>query len=246
VSSPLLVDIYAGDLGGKPDIAKLVDAGMPWCGLLLKATQGDYYSGGSWFQKYWPQTKMLAQKAGRYGKDFFRGTYHYFDMRIDAKTQADYFLKYVERAGGWDVGDLWPMVDVEASGNPGNITGQQIVDSVSTWSSAVELATGRKPVLYGGSFLAEHGVTDHCGCQLLIVARYAATLPAFVYERIGWKVEDLYAWQYCGDGDAHLVAYPSVSPLGKTDISVLTVAKGGQSAIDWTRAHLYAEAPVQT
>ncbi len=252
--SPLLVDIYAGDIGGKPDIGKLIAAGMPWCGLLIKATQGDYYSGGSWFQTYWPLTRELALNAGRYGNThaantapgpFYRGCYHYFSMGVDAKKQADYFLSKVERAGGWDVGDLWPMVDVEGAGNSGDITAQQIVDAVSTWSSVISKATGRAPVLYGGQYLAEHGVTDHCGCQGLIVARYTEKLPAFVYQRIGWDVKDLWAWQYVGDGKGYLAGYPKVCPMGVTDISVLTIASGGQAAIDWTNAHLYAEDPTQ-
>ena len=46
--SPLIVDIYAGDLGGKPDIGALVDAGAPWHGLILKATEGTGYNGGAW------------------------------------------------------------------------------------------------------------------------------------------------------------------------------------------------------
>lgn len=250
--SPLLVDIFAGDLGGKPDIGKLIAAGMPWCGLLLKATQGDYYSGGEWFRKYWPLTRQLALNAGRYGNThaaktapFFRSAYHYYDMKVAPVVQADYFLSKVDRAGGWDVGDLWPMVDVEESGNPGDITGQQIVDAVSAWSARISKVTGRAPVLYGGSYLAEHGVTDHCGCQALIVARYTATLPAFVYQRIGWNVKDLWAWQYCGDGAAYLANYPKACPMGVTDISVLTIANGGQAAIDWTNAHLFAEDPTQ-
>lgn len=237
---PLWVDLYANDLGGKPDIQKFIDAGLPWWGLIIKATQGDYYSGGGWFRTYWPLIRQLAINASRYRKDFVRGCYHYFDLKVDARVQAEYFLRHVELAGGWDWGDLAAMIDVEESGNPGDVTASQIVDGVSTWTGIVETATGTKPILYGGNYLAEHGVTDHCGCQALVVARYSAKLPPIAYTRIGWTAADLVGWQYAGvPGGAYLKNYPKTCPMGSTDIIVNTIAGhvGAQAQIDYINAH---------
>lgn len=240
--SPLLVDLYEQDLNGKPDLDKLIAAGYPWCGIILKATQGDYYSGGAWFMNYWKRAR-LSVPVSRYGKDWFRGAYHYLDITRNAKVQAQFFLAKIQDAGGWGVGDLWPMVDIEASGNPAGISAAQIVACASEWSEVILRETGRRPILYGGNYLAEHGITDHCGCQLLIVARYTATLPRTTYERIGWPLDKLYGWQYAGaPGGAYLAGYPKVCPMGATDITVLTIANG-TNALEYTRSHLFAENP---
>jgi hypothetical protein len=90
MGSPLICDVYEHDVAGKPDIAGVVNAGPPWHGIILKATQGDYYTGGEWFRKYWPLARSEAGDG--FGHDWFRGCYHYID--------------------------LWPIVDVESARNP--------------------------------------------------------------------------------------------------------------------------------
>lgn len=93
MDSPLICDVFENDVAGKPDIPGLVKAGPPWHGVILKATQGDYYTGGQWFKTYWP---MARSEAGdRYGQDWFRGCYHYLDLGIDAVKQAQHYLTIV-------------------------------------------------------------------------------------------------------------------------------------------------------
>lgn len=255
---PLLIDFYAGDqvppgkLVGEPDIAKIVTTGAPWHGVILKATEGSWYPtpgdngryGDGWFLKYWPLAKTLA--GDRYGRDWFRGAYHYMNLTSDPVRSAYNYLGLIDRAGGWAFGDLWPFIDVESGDNPAKPGAAKIEDHVSTWAAIVTKETGRKPVLYGNIYLAENGVTSQMGCQMLWVARYTAALPQDVYQRIGWSVNELFAWQYVGTEPQPVVlsGYPAESPVGKADISVVTISGGGPTAtLDWIRSHLYAEAP---
>lgn len=241
MTSPLLVDLYAQDLDGKPNLAKLVAAGLPWAGIVLKATQGDYYSGGEWFRTNWPLARSAA--GARYGQSWFRTAYHYADLAIDPAKQAHYCLAAIEHAGGWGTGDLPLWIDVESAHNPASPGRAKIEDVISKIAEVILAENGRKPYLYGNVYLAENGVTSHMGCDKLVVARYTETLPREIYERIGWKLEDLFAWQCIGDGEGKIATVPHVSPIGKTDISVVTVAGGGQRALDYMRSHTFAESP---
>lgn len=234
MTSPLIVDTYAGDLDGKTDIAKLIAAGPPWHGWLGKATQGNYYSAAAWFNPRW----RAARETERYGIDWFRAAYHYFDVRVDPLKQADHYLRAVEDAGGFGPGDLWPVVDVERAGQRGPIDAERVITSVTQWTDKVKQETGRKVILYGGSFLRELGIRDHMGCDLLWVARYTETLPVNAYYTIGWHLDELFAWQYCGDGVGKLARYPTVSPIGKVDISVMTITNGGLDALRYIRNHM--------
>jgi GH25 family lysozyme M1 (1,4-beta-N-acetylmuramidase) len=237
----LWVDLYQYALNGKPDWPKVVAAGPPWHGAIIKASHG---AGGTsqgqtdlaaWFQKQWPAIRAAA--GHRYGVDFFRGGYHYLLAGVDGKSQAAHYLKRIENAGGWDLGDLWPIVDVEEGGNE-NRSKQEIVDAAMAFSETVRANTGRELILYGGYYLAKMGICDKLGCTWLWYPSYTATLPATSYERIGWKVEDLLAWQYVGDGNGKLAGYPTTTPIGAIDISAVTIAGGGDKALEWLRTNL--------
>jgi lysozyme len=224
---PLIVDAYQGD--GAKEWAALAAAGAPWHGAILKATQGTYYHDTSWFGQNW--RRVRAAGGARYATDWFRGAYHYPDLRQDGAAQADYFLDAVELAGGWGPGDLWPMVDVERAGQREGIGASQVIACVEAFCKRVTSRLGRQVMLYGGSWLADLGITSRMGCSHLAIARYTATLPVAVYERIGWDRASLALWQYCGDGAAKLLGYPNEAPgCGKVDISAL-VLPGGITAL---------------
>lgn len=230
---PLICDLYAGDLGGHPDLAALAAAGAPWHGCILKATEGTYYTGGEWFRAGWRQVRDLG--GFRYGSSWFRGAYHYLIFALDGGAQADYYLRAIDRAGGWS-SDLPPIVDVERAGQRSTPTKAQVEDCVGAFASRIKSLTGRPTILYGGSLLRDLQIESHMGCSWLWIARYASSLPPSAYQSIGWTLAETLLWQYCGDGESYLAGYPSWSPMGRCDVSATIGAGGGQSALDLLRS----------
>jgi GH25 family lysozyme M1 (1,4-beta-N-acetylmuramidase) len=221
MTDPLFVDCYQGD--GPKDWTALAVAGAPWHGVILKATQGTYYNPRAWYLG--EMAKVAAVPSERKGVDWFFGAYHYLDMSQDGAAQADFYLS----CAGDDFsqpGALWPIVDVERGGQRApSLTKQRVIDTTSAFAARILAVTGKTPTLYGGSLLADLGITDHMGCGRLWIARYTPTLPHDVISRIGWS--EPWLWQYCGDGEASLAGYPNQAPgCGKVDISVLTRAGG--------------------
>lgn len=238
---PLIVDLYSGDLGGKPKWKQLISLNAPWHGAILKATEGTTYT-SSWFTKNWNDVKVLGGE--RYGTDWFRGAYHFLKFNEDGAKQADFYLSTVEKAGGFKVGDFWPIVDVELGSEKNSnqhATGQQIIDCTTKFAERCKLTTGRKVVLYGNGAMRDRQIKDRMGCSYLWCARYTATLPSEIYTRAGWSADELLMWQYSGDGTAFLAGYPASPPgFGKCDVSAL-VMKGG---LEWLRGNLWAEHPL--
>jgi len=239
--SPLIVDVYENDLGGRLDIASLVAAGPPWHGIILKASEGTFYTGGQWFRTHWPEAKDLA--GDRYCVDWFRGAYHYAILNQPSEPQIDLYLKTVDDAGGWSDGDFWPILDLEHADNP-DLPAAQIVDKMTEMAQLLRAKTGRDVTLYGGSLMYDKGITDHMACSRLWIARYMSTLPAVVYQRIGWQLDDVLMWQYAGDKGGFLDGYPKDSPIGRTDISAMLVAGGGDASLEYLRQNLFVQTPV--
>jgi len=238
---PCIIDTYYGD-GVKPSQWKIVaDAGLPWVGAILQVCNGTDVAG--WFIDSWEPLKEAG--GARYGIDWFRGSYGYMRI-IPAQTpaqniayalrQADAFLSGIEAAGGFGIGDLWPAVDVERAGNSGSIA-SMVVDATSTWSETILRRTGRRPILYAGSYFKDLGIKDHCGCQMLWFPRWEATLSEADYGAIGWTRDRLWGWQYCGDGNAKLANYPHTTPIGPLDITAIVLgdAAGPQAPLNLTR-----------
>lgn len=236
---PIFVDEYALD---KPaDWSVFAAAGQPWSGAVLKVSQGLHYNSGSWLVKNW--SALEAARKATANLDFFRGAYHYLTIADSGQKQAEYYLGVLNAAGGFKKGDLWPIVDVESASN-GNPAAQQIIDCTSSFAETIKRETGRQTMLYGGSFLYDHAIKSRMGCSYLWIARYTATLPANVYERIGWSVDALWGWQYASDDfKAQLktpsgVTYPDIAPgCGDVDLTVLTYP-GGLAAL---RTKLWSE-----
>ena len=243
---PLFLDIYEGDYA-EPDIDEVV-ADQRYYGMIIKATEGLYYA-PQWGIDNWPKIKQAG--GDRYGSTWFRGSYCFLKFNQDGKLQADFYLQYMERAGGWDAGDLWPIVDVEL-GNDGKSGGkrnsnqdasrQQIEDCVTAWADWVKSQTGRQIMLYGGGAMFERGITSHMNCDWLWFPRYTPTLPANTYTRIGWSLDRLWGWQYSGDSTSYLKDYPVSCPLGKKGDITVMVLDGG---IEKLCSLLWAENPVQ-
>lgn len=203
---PLITDIYVGDLNGEPDIAKVVNAGRPWVGICLKASEGLYYPNNqaadvayrnTWLAAYWNLIKWLARK--RLGVDFFVQEYHYARIDQDPIKQAAFNLSVVQGVGGFYKGCLAPMVDVEDAQNPVK-PGKTVVEQwIKAYADEINRQLGIRPILYGNNYLAENNVDyQKCGCLALEVAHYSSTLPPTVYQRINCPLSSLFGWQYIG------------------------------------------------
>lgn len=253
-TDPLIVDLYAGDLNGQPELQKLVDAGRPWCGINLKATQGLFYPNdrstnpeyhSTWLRKYWPQAKSLA--GARMGDDWFRVGYHYADVAHDPVAQFQWFNTNIELAGGWSHGDLPPMLDIEDAGNPPyqQVGASKLEDWIGKWADACYAALGIRPLVYGNNYLHENSINfQKCRCLGLEVARYSSTLPASVYTGINCPISQLFGWQYVGtEGPTPIpTGYPKFTPLSSThteDITAITIndQNGHEAPIQWMREH---------
>ena len=238
--SPLFADVYQGDLNGRPDWEALAKLGAPWHGAIIKATEGTHYA-PYWFATQWRALRNVA--GARYGEDWFRGCYHFLKLTGDGAKQAEWYAHAIEHAGGWGVGDLWPIVDVELGGEKNsnhNATKQQIIDCTTAFVERVRSIYGREVMLYANGALRDRNIKVRMGCDWLWCPRYTPTLPAFIYERSGWTVEELAMWQYVGDGVGFLHGYPSSVPgFGKVDISALTLPGG----LERLRSLLWAERP---
>lgn len=237
MTDPLIVDAYAGD--GAKNWTALAAAGAPWCGAMLKATQGTYYTGGTWFPGAWRMVKLAGVHANR-GAGWVRGAYHYLSTTLSGRNQADYFVAALNRAGGWDSTDIL-AVDVERAGQRSTISAQGVIDCVSSFAERTRELTGRWMMLYGGSWLRDLGITSRMGCKYLWIARYSGLLPAEAYTRIGWDRNSLAMWQYAGlagggkmepaDPAQRLKGYPFEAPgCGPIDISAV-VLPGGIAAL---------------
>lgn len=221
--SLLIVDYFEKD--PQPDLST-VAADSRYAGAIIKASEGLYYNAKSWFHGQW---SAIAAQPG-YGDTWFRGCYHFLKFDEDGEAQADYYLQAVQDAGGWDHGDFWPIVDVElGSKNNSNLkaSAAQVIECTKKFAQRVQAATGRQVMLYGNGAMRDLKISDRMGCDWLWCPRYTATLPAMIYERAGWTVDQLVMWQYAGDGTGVLPNYPTATPDGKKIDHSAVVLKGG-------------------
>lgn len=202
-------------------------------GVILKATQGDRYIPAAlrWFDQQWAAVEDARITAAREG-DFWRGAYHYLMFLQSGHRQADFYLDTIARAGGFDTDDMRPIVDIEFGGEKASnrrASRQQVIDCASDFSARVLERTGRSPILYGGSALAELKIREPLGCVGLWCAAYTRKLKAAEATSIGRKPSEIIMWQYT-DGKAG----SAVTTRGtKLPIQVPPTARGRQRGEKW-------------
>ncbi len=237
----LFVDLYSGDdgrlVGKHPDWQVLANT-PHYCGAILKAWDGLRFNDGGWFQRHWPAVR--AAGADRYGETWFRGAYLFLEFAQSGADQADAYLQTVEAAGGWDSGDILPIIDAEQGGegrpamngkpavpaHPNRrATKQQVIDCVTACANRLRERIGRRVILYGRGAMRDLGINDRMGCDLVWNPAYTQTMVRHGLE--AWNLEDVVLWQYCGDGTAAVANLPRLVPgFGVCDLSVFV--KGAQ------------------
>jgi len=200
-------------------------------GGILKASQGikGYNNDGGWFKRNWAMLKDVA--GDRYGRTWFRGAYVFLNFWQDGAAQADYYLEVIDNAGGWDTGDIIPIVDVElgndgSNGKPRNKNQdagkQQIIDCTTACAQRLKEVTGRNVMLYGRGAMRDKRINDKMGCDIVWNPCYTPSIVMHGLE--AWTLDDVALWQYCGDGTAALPdqkKFPRTIPdFGNADISV--------------------------
>jgi lysozyme len=115
----------------------------------MKASQGVGLKDGK-FQSFWVRFGNLPA-----GRKVHRGAYHFLTAQDDAEEQASTYLLVLAMNGGLQPTDMPPVLDLEwdvaRPGNPDrwiNQTADQILDKALIWLKAVEISTGRKPLIY--------------------------------------------------------------------------------------------------
>ena len=84
-----------------------------------------------------------------------RGVYQFFRPGQDAAAQANLLLAKIGKLGP---GDLPPVIDVEETdGQPPSV----VAAKVATWISIVEAATGKKPIIYTGTWFWDPNVASN-------------------------------------------------------------------------------------
>lgn len=248
----LFVDLYSGDdgrlVGRQPNWQILADTDN-YYGAILKAWDGTRFKDGGWFQRHWPAVRDAG--GDRYGDNWFRGAYLFLEFLQDGAEQADAYLQAVEDAGGWGLGDILPIVDVElgsegrpaADGKPAvpphpnrSATKKQVIDCVTACAERISQKTNRRVILYGRGAMRDLEINDRMGCDLVWNPAYTATMIRHGLE--AWELGEIVLWQYCGDGSAAISSLPHAVPdFGECDISVF-VAGAQKPTLEMLRAAL--------
>ncbi len=244
----IITDIYPPDLGDHPNFKALVGmkvSGKEVIGCYLKASEGLAWgtSNEVWFKRCWAELKSVA--GDRYGKDFFRGAYHFLRFSLDGAAQAKYFCDLVDSAGGFDSGCFCAWVDVEEGGQgswaPGPLESLDVATKARLAASVTKCTTdfvnyikirypGMRVGLYGrGVFRDLNMKNARFNCDIVCDPAYTATLPPM--DQYGWP--DVAEWQICGDGQIFKAGYPSLLPgWGRTDYSVSIMGSKPVTLVD--------------
>jgi lysozyme len=156
-----------------------------------------------------------------------RGAYH-FARPCKGREPGDEvreFLSVVERAGGFEDGDLVPMLDLEAFGPTGALSPKATLNWARTFVHLVHKEVGRLPVIYTGSFWREASMgnpADDLNCKLWLAA-YVDKPDEFI--PAAWSDHGWLLWQHSDKGKV-----PGIGAAVDVD-----VMKGGTAALQRLR-----------
>jgi lysozyme len=169
------VSVYQGSV----DWAKVYGAGIRFAIVRVSDGTGTL---DTTFATNWKGTK---------NNNLVRGVYQFFEPGEDPTKQADLLLSEVKSAGGFDAGDLPPVMDIETTGGQSDAT---IQSHMQTWLDVIAKAIGRKPLIYTNLNTSSH-FGGKFGGYPMWVASWGATCPTMPS---GWNAWDF--WQYADTG----------------------------------------------
>ena len=151
-----------------------------------------------------------------------RGVYHFARPQKgrDPKDEVKEFLDLVDAAGGFDEGDLVPVLDLEAFGKAGKLSAKQTFEWASGFAEAVHARVGRRPIIYTGVFWRETmgNPPDNLRCPLWLAAFVRDPKP---FVPVAWAKESFAIWQHTETGS-------SAGVPGNVDLNRLP---GGEAAL---------------
>lgn len=155
--------------------------------VYAKATQGIGHKDGN-FARYWAAMNALPPE-----QKILRGAYHFLSASDDPVAQAERFVAFVNLQGGFQAGDMPPVMDLEwdkASANAADRwsshSAKEIVSIALAFLNRVEQLTGRVPMMYSArSWFRERGIPDS---EISKFAKYA--IWAADYSKASLKSEN--------------------------------------------------------
>jgi lysozyme len=130
-----------------------------------------------------------------------RGVYHFARPQKgrDPKDEVREFLGLVDAAGGFEDGDLVPVLDLEAFGKAGKLTAKQTLEWASGFAEEVHARVGRRPIIYTGVFWRETmgNPPDNLQCPLWLAAFVKDPKP---FVPTAWARESFAIWQHTETG----------------------------------------------
>jgi lysozyme len=176
-------------------------------GATIKGVDVSYYQGNvSWSQVKaaghafaivrvsdglnYPDTRWTQNWSGTKSAGLVRGAYQFFRPSQDAGLQAKLVIDKLAALGGLEPGDLPPVLDLETDDG---LAPSIVVMKAQKWLTAIELATGVKPIVYTAAFMSSV-IGTHLSAYPLWVANYGVICPTMPS---GWT-----DWQFWQSGDS--------------------------------------------
>lgn len=177
---------------------------------------------------YFAQNWSGAKSAG-----LIRGVYQFFEPGEDAVAQANLLLQHMGAIGS---GDLPPMIDVEATGGQSPAT---ITSKIHQWVDTVQNATGRKALVYTGSWFWDPDVKSGDFTSYPLVDSYYCSncCPNIASPWTKWTM-----WQYSSTGSVSGISGNVDLDRFDGTLAELQALAGG--SFDWSASYVSQSWPL--